>query len=463
MLTGGICPRILRKKKTVCGKPIKSSGVCGRHKTPHDRQAFKAKKLDNLPIIGITPAPSNPNAGYWPTQIEASKEVLSVFQSGRHYCVLAAQCQSGKTGVSKNAIANILSVNSQIIPIVIIPISSNEIYAQTRREFMEFVDESNILSLPQLLDADCLKRRMDKNPSREFLFVIDESHLNSLVVPGEASCLFNALKKINVCTDGSFIPDNCYILSISATPTAELAGILQLRGTDMPGKDIVYFKPGENYYGIADMFSLERVFPAVSLKEEADREAFSRVIHDQYYGQQKYGIVRLRSHQECVSMSVHLARQNIPALIYNSYVHMSADISMILKRAPDQLIIILLVQRLRASIQLDTRHVCMVHENITATADTTTQGLPGRMCGYGKRDHAVDVYCNVPVLKAQLEWITSGFAPESIPQCRTVTGHYVPSKVGTLKPVYREPISKSIYCFKIPSASSASSAPSESV
>jgi len=442
------------QKGSICGKPVTLSGVCGRHKTPYDRRVFKTNKFENaVKTLGVRPAPTDPNAGYWPTQIAAGKEVLTVFQSGRHYCVLAAQCQSGKTGVSKNAIANVLSVNPQIIPIVIIPISSNEIFAQTQREFSELVDVSNILSLPQLHDADCLKRRMEKNPGRDFLIVIDESHLNSLIVPGEASCLFNALKNINVCTDGSFIPDNVFILSISATPTAELAGVLQLRGiAEMPGKDVVYFKPGENYYGIADMFALEKVLPAVTLKEEGDRQAFAQVIHTRYFGRPKYGIVRLRSHQECLSMAVHLAALNIPAFIYNSYVHTSVDIGTILKRAPDQLIIFLLVQRLRASIQLDTQHICMVHENITATSDTTTQGLPGRMCGYGKQDHAVDVYCNVAVLKAQMEWITSGFAPECIPQCRTVTGQYIPEKVGTLKPVYREPISKSIYCLKVPVA-----------
>jgi hypothetical protein len=438
------------RKGSVCGKPITQSGVCGCHKTPYDRRVFKMGKYEQgVKTIGHSVVITDPNAGYWPTQITAGQDVLQVFQSGRHYCILAAQCQSGKTGVSKNAIANIQKVNQNILPIVIIPISSNEILEQTKREFQELVDVSNILSLPQLHDVDCLKRRMEKNPGRDYLIVIDESHLNSLVVPGEASCLFNALKSVDICTDGSFIPANCYILSISATPTAELAGLLQLRGAvEMPaesGKDVVYFKPGENYYGIADMFSTERVFPAVPLKEEGDRQAFAEMIAMRYSTRQKYGIVRLRSHVECLSLANYLARHNIPALIYNSYNAASTDISTVLKRAPDQLIMVLLVQRLRASIQLDTQHVCMVHENITAMVDTTVQGLPGRMCGYGKRAHAVDVFCNVDGLKAQLKWINSGFAPECIPHCRTVVGNYIPAKVANLKSVYPEPIAKSIY------------------
>jgi len=388
----------------------------------------RIRYLEKIHVLPPMPHFPDPYADTRVNQIVAAEKVLECYTAGHKFVMLVSQCQSGKTGVGKNTLRLWLNSRPNGIAILIIPISSNDILAQAKREFHGIVHPDNILSLPQMLNTECIKDRMEKNPGREFILVIDESHLNATIElqSFSANCLFNSLKYAGIHPNGTEIADNCWLLSISATPNAELAGLLH---QESPGKAIVYLEPGEGYYGIEDMLLSGHVYQGFDLKE--DLPNFADTCKTRYGHLAKYGLIRMKSHAHCEEFGGLLVRLGIKYIIYDSYMTLPGTIMGQVQIEPAEFTILLLVHRLRASIQVDTQHICMVHENPKTFVDTIIQGLPGRMCGYNKKDHGVDIYCNPLALTAQVEWLKNTFRREYIPACRTVRSH--------------EPIEKSIY------------------
>jgi hypothetical protein len=439
------CLQIIRygkKKGDVCNR-----SRCRIHKSAIDRKTFKKNKYRQAIKKMAQPfsAPPFPNVRqhFYTNQAVAGEEIMNVYTYMR-YCILVAQCQSGKTGVAKNVICNFVNLHLDAIPILLIPISSNDILNQAKREFQHLIHEDNILSLPQMLNTDCLADRIAANPGRAVLLIVDESHLNA-TIEKSANCLFNTLRNAGINGAQGILPDNCWLLSISATPNAELAGHLQ--NTTEANKAIVQLVPGEHYYGIKDMLTSGRVFESHRLKEDLAQKNFINDIKDRYMDMCKYGLVRLPSHASCTRFQPLLAAEGIHSVIFDSYVPTSRDIGQQVKIAPTGLTLILMVHRLRASVQVDSTYICFVHENFVKNVDTTIQGLPGRMCGYGKRAHAVDIYCNPLALMAQLRWLEDGINSVYIPSCRTIQGGFSSHDEESIAVRRCKPIEKSIYHF----------------
>jgi hypothetical protein len=438
---GTLCTRKWYANHEACKSHIPLLGKRLMKQQRHETQLLGLKVRLPIPIPVTAPFPTA-NEQFFENQIKAGQEVLQIYQQEPRvpYCVLVAQCQSGKTGAAKNVMRNFCNLHLDAIVILLIPIGSNDILNQARREFREELQPEDILSLPQMLNTNCLKERIDLHPERKFLIVIDESHMNALVEQS-ANCLYNTLRNANIAANGTQVPDNCWLLSISATPNAELSGLLQ--GNAQGKKAVVYLEPGEDYYGLKDMLHLDRIKQAVRLSTAEQQTAFIGTLQERYAGQHKYAIVRMKSHHHCEEFALRLTTVGIKSLIFDTYVKRTSQVATQVLVKPEEFTVILIVHRLRASIQLDTRNVCMVHENNIKNVDTTTQGLPGRMCGYGKRDHGVEVYCNPEAIRAQIAWLDAKFSAESIPSCRSVTGHYLAPVDAD--PLYPEPIRKSIY------------------
>ena len=439
---GDLCQRPWHQSFTSCIYHIApATKIFLKRKREQEQAEAASHKRGHIGIPAGIPF-LQPDDPFWPNQIKAGQEVLRVYQQ-IHYGVLVAQCQSGKTGAAKNIMRHFRNTHLDAIVILLIPISSNDILGQAQREFREEVYPENILSLPQMLNTDCLKDRLAAYPGRAFLIVVDESHMNALVIQS-ANCLFNTLRNAGIAANGTMVPDQCWLLSISATPNAELAGLVQAAAQGR--KAVVYLKPGADYYGLKDMQTLGRVKEALKLGTTEEQMAMIRLLQETYGRLNKYAILRMKSHAHCEEFSRRLASVGIPALIFDTYVKRSSQVAVQVQVKPEGFTVILIIHRLRASIQIDSRNICMVHENNIRHVDTTTQGLPGRMCGYGKRGHAVDVYCNPEAVAQQVAWLDDQFGSKSIPYCRSISGRYTePDVSDEAPPSYCQPIRKSIY------------------
>ena len=448
----------------ICGHPIKSginrNQLCTRKWRPgHEACTYHIPILGKRllkqqrppPVLTVGPRPIPTQAPFYSVdtffranQVAAGHAVLAVYRQEPRMpcCVLVAQCQSGKTGAARHVIQNFCNAHLDAVVFLLIPISSNEILSQARREFAREVQPDNILSLPQMLQTDCLRIRLARYPGRQCLIVVDESHMNALV-DQSANCLYNTLRNAGIHPNGLVIPDNCWLLSISATPNAELSGLLQESAVGK--KAVVYLEPGVGYYGLKDMVDLGRIHPALKLTTPEGQTAFLALLQTQYAHRLKYAIVRMNSHACCEEFARRLVAAGLQAMIFDSFVQRTRQIAAQVDIAPMAFTVLLIVHRLRASIQLNTQHICLVHENNIKNVDTTTQGLPGRMCGYGKRDDAVDVYCNPEAVHQQVAWQEDRFGVKTIPPCRSITGHYVAPNPVDAPPRYAAPIIKSIY------------------
>ncbi len=422
----------------VCTQIIKSGPnqghICGRSNCSYHKAKVAKKPVVSCvaPIMKKIIKPDGmidlviklPNAGNTEAD-KAAHDIIQIFKTGIRFIVLVAETQSGKTGACKMTIVQFCKEYDIVIPFVIIPVNDNEILNQARREFDKIVDATHILSIPQLKNANHIRQLMEHDritcPNAKFLIIIDESHMGATIDNNSGTtCLLNNLRNINIRPNGLSAPDNCNILTVSATPNAEISGMIH---TSINGKkQMVKLKPGKTYYGVKDMFELNRVHQSLDLSEVENQKALAELLKSKYANLRKYAIVRaLNSHHSSDMMTI-FHNYSIPCIPYDMYNNKGSKIQSILNRVPEQLTVIFIIQRCRASMQIDSTNVCMIHESYNADAPTTAQALPGRMCGYNKRDHAVDIYCNVDALKVHLNWINSDFNCDAIPVCKNITG-----------------------------------------
>jgi hypothetical protein len=430
-----ICKNIIKsgvRKGQPCGIT-----KCGRH--------HKKEKLINpaTPLdLKNEPVPNHPNKvaivkklpGHMDltNQVKVAQEAIALFRDQRHFVIMTAQTQSGKTGAAKQVITLFSEgFGHNFIPILLIPVNDNGILNQAYREFDGLIDHDYILSIPQMLEKTRIANIMAKSPDYKILIIIDESHMGATITENGTTCLLEILANAQINPNGTYAPEKCYILSVSATPNAEIAGLIGLNSSNgEKKKDRVILRPGAGYYGIADMFNLDRVHPAFDLKTEEQKVKLSQLIATKYSGIHKYILIRVKSIADSDIFS-RILQEHLenPRIIQYDQKHEGKDkLKEYLDTSPERLTIILLIHRCRASMQLNTQHIAMVHENPDAEIDVTTQGLPGRMCGYGKAEHGVDIYCNQQALKTQLNWINSDFSTFSVPTCKNVDGG-----VGTLE------------------------------
>lgn len=367
-------------------------------------------------------------------QEKAAIEALELYTNGFKYVCLVAQCQSGKTGAAKTIIHEFYNDSTNypnFTPILLIPISDNDILNQARREFNELIDPNNILSLPQMKDNNYIKNLINDHRyvNHKFLVIVDESHMGSTFknLNNPTTLLFDILKNANIFPNGKRIHPRCFYLSISATPNAEFAGLLQREINNI--KKPIILEPGDGYYGIKDMFENNKIFQSYDLNNYSEKNNLVDLIKNKYISIKKYIIIRVKDTNEAKIFGDQiklLLKDTVKIIRYNSKEtnkkKKDKKLNEILNEPPLLLTVILLVNRCRASIQLDSQNICMVHEKFDADVSITTQGLPGRMCGYHKKNHQVDIFCNVSALQIQLNWIETNFDIMSIPQDKNISG-----------------------------------------
>ena len=250
------------------------------------------------------------------------------------------------------------------------------------------------------------------------LLILDESHFAQM----QSSLVHQFITKcVGITMDADINKwknQNIVFLSVSATPMSELAHLL-----DDCQKDKLLLTPDNDYYGFEKMIQLQKMKQSFQLSNIDHRKTLIQIIEN-YHVQQsktkqyKYIIIRFCNTPKG-RVNKDLFKQDISFPVkyinFHSKIMNIKDINHMIKEPPSILTIIEIYHSLRAGIQLNTKHICMIHDSPTGWTDTTAQGLAGRCCGYDKECHQVDVYCNLESIKKYIRLIEQDFEPQYIP------------------------------------------------
>jgi hypothetical protein len=346
-------------------------------------------------------------------QYRAGREIVEYHDAGIRNVILVAQMQSGKTGTARYIVHHYLhcipppAMNPENI-YFICGMNDNDLRMQAIREFQTLIPPQNILFSKQLQKINTWAASQPEDfPAmvRADLVIIDESHYAG----NEHSHVDRFVKLVKA---GGKQP---LILSVSATPMAELAT------SELSCKGRVYLPPGPDYYGIEKIFSDGRIYPAADVSHQPER--LMDIIMHNYEEQNelaefKYNIIRLPSQWYYKDLQEELATLDMDIDYINHHTASSkdADFNNYLRTPPAKMTIIWVYNSLRAGKQLNTQHVGFVHDTASSAPDTIAQSLLGRIMGYGKRDHNVICYTDVPAARLMLGWVQKLFDPAWIPK-----------------------------------------------
>jgi len=358
-------------------------------------------------------------------QCSAGKEIIKHFETGiSKHVILVAQMQSGKTGTAKYVVYNLSkpkqSHNSESELKLddtkfyfICGMNDNDLREQAINEFKGLIPKERILFSKQLQALNHSEKKL--TPSLVF---VDESHYAS-----ESNSQIDLFfKKIGD-------SEQPYIVSISATPMAEIATSYKY------SKSIVRLNPGVGYYGIRDIFSKCLIFPSINITKNMDK--FIDLVSTEYEIQQsnnqkKYNIVRLPSqwYFKDIEEEIQELELDIDFINHHSQFSKIDDFNNYLSKKPNKMTIIWVYNSLRAGKQLNTTHIGFVHDTAESKPDTIAQALLGRIMGYNKEKHNVRCYTDIESANSMLEWVNKSFDPCYIPQgSRSIIGGYTDKEI----------------------------------
>jgi hypothetical protein len=239
-------------------------------------------------------------------------------------------------------------------------------------------------------DLPLLANRINRYPElkHKTLFIIDESHYGA----SKGQQLDKFFRDINAPVNKP-LPDKLYILSVSATPYAQL--MLNLSHN---ADNTVYLETAPSYIGINDFYAADR------FKTTFDpiRKSMEFVHLIKSYGN-KYGLVRALKIEDELRMLCEA--HDIRVISYDSDGDITTleELNDILAIKPTKPTIFILKHKLRAGCVIKHKqHIGFIWENAaTPNTDTILQGLIGRMCGYNS-NLDVDIYAYPELLNGEL-------------------------------------------------------------
>lgn len=328
--------------------------------------------------------------------------------------VTVAEMQSGKTFCMKRLIYIINKYNDSIRDLgieidkfniyVILCASSNNLKNQHKFNLPEISNKIYHLNdiakfLKNIYEYESLFTTMADSG----LIIFDECHCdveNSKIIDR----FRKQLKMISKENKTKF-----YKIGFSATPYEQILA-------DYP-KVIMY--PGNNYYGICEMFSRDFcvIFQSKDLSNEDEcAELFYEISIDNFYY-----IIRLPAKKnkadlvfDNIEKQIKILGKKLDSIIYDMDYH--GNINEILEVRPKKPTIVYLKNKLRMGEYLNTTYVYMVHDDPNNQfAHTTTQSLVGRCCGYHKKSHRTIIYCDYAKAYEHYQWIKHDYSVNYIP------------------------------------------------
>lgn len=353
--------------------------------------------------------------------VNAAAEIFKKFKKYREI-LTTAEMQSGKTDVMKRVIYIIQKYTEKIRDIginihannihLVICASSLNLKNQLQEKLSEIKHRIYHLNdinkfIKNTFEYEALLTGM----ASQGLIIFDECHCDA-----ETGKIIDKFRKILEKYSQENKTDY-YKIGFSASPYEQIVA----------GYPKVIMQPGENYYGLKEMFNtyydVPLIFQAKNLVDEAEcQELFQEIdVYNKYY------IFRLpsgKNDQELVMTNIEKAfkraKSNIDTYIYD--MNHKNNINELIEIKPDNPTIIYLKDKLRMGEYLNTRYVYMVHDDPNNMyTHTTIQSLIGRCCGYNKRDHKTIIYCDLEKAWQHYQWIRHDYDIKYLPtECKYV-------------------------------------------
>lgn len=349
----------------------------------------------------------------FPNQAKASQEIITHFKEGRRAVLLAAEMQSGKSGTAKDTIVRFNEEFPDSVASIILTINDNDLVKQMQREFGSYVTHNYIFKATDLSSKLYMKTLRNEHKDKKILVIIDESHYGC----NRDGSLDRFFRSGDVGLDGCNLPDNMYLLTISATGNAEV--VLTGDPDVHQYKRVVVLGNAEGYYGISNMLEDGSLREGWKLQGRNISSScwikLGELITEYCNGTPTYKVIRVIDSNGIKTLRDIVAKMvGIKFISYDQYSTIN-DINSLVGQQPECHTVIALAQKIKASKQLDTQYINMMFEYSDGHISTTVQGLPGRRCGYGKSNHNVTIYSNKKHCEVYNSWASNGFRPSGTP------------------------------------------------
>jgi len=311
-------------------------------------------------------------------QQDAAMNILTQFQLGMNSSLLRADVQSGKTGTYQYLIRMMFATNMIDRAYIVCGSHETELRDQCLRDVREW-NSAYERQIKVIFRQDFKKSTMSK---RRTLIVVDETHL----VCEKDQTLSRFLQRHQV-TLGGTTPmmrrDQIYILSVDATPFAELSAIIH---NESMGKGRVVLENGPGYFGPQDYYRNGHIRKTFDVR--ARRGHFINLIQR---FPQKYFLIRMNRRNRQFQAMKAAAIEAGADVVYFTSDKSTAENRQIqlseLEHAPERTTIVFIIGKLRCGKRVVKQHIAIAWEgSLGADTDVLLQGLLGRMSGYDVPD-----------------------------------------------------------------------------
>ena len=307
----------------------------------------------------------------YPNQRKAADEILDCFHSEINYCLLRADVQSGKTGTYQYLIRMMLSSGMIDRAYILCGSHELELIAQCEDDIIEWHSGKQRTQVQILFRQHFEKNLM--NTTRT-LIIVDETHL----VCGKDQSLSTFLQRHELTLIGTterMVQNSTYILSVDATPFAEIAAMKH--GASFR-KGYVVLENAEGYFGPQHYLAAKLIHETFDI---GTKKAMFVSLIKRF--PRKYFLVRVTKRNKQYNLLMK-ACQGICDVVYFTSKKSDTQIALqTLETAPLRTTIVIIDGRLRCGKRVPKKHIAVVWEtSVAANTDTIIQGLLGRMSGY---------------------------------------------------------------------------------
>lgn len=367
----------------------------------------------------------------------------AMFEQDRHYVLLLAQMQMGKSGTYWRVILEAL--RRGLIEQVFI-VSGNrerELYAQVQDDVLdsgkEWRDRIQIL-----WGADLSKKLVDV-PSNT-LIVWDEAHYAQSLK--NAPFKFFRHNRLEGLLNGTGCDrahaDNIRLLTVSATPFSELHSKSEEGGQN---HFVVRLPQPPSYFGVEYYLRENRVKPSFEINELLVEDLDELITR--YSGTPSYMVIRVLDTRKRTRLVRQVCKRlGVRCETINSKVR-TMEVSE-LARKPQCPTVVLISGMLRMGKVMPKEHVSMVFEEKTPKnsrhSDTGLQGLFGRVCGHSTEGFDIDVYVEESMIDYASDYIES-YDSANGPLCKpamNIRKGRKSTKAGSLCERLQEPPKKGV-------------------
>ena len=371
----------------------------------------------------------------------AGDKAFNYYTRTQHrYVLLRADVQSGKTGTYQYLIRKMLERGIIDRAYIICGSHELELINQCRDDIKEWHPE-RINGEVKVLFRQHFKEKMNTHRA---LIVVDETHL-VCDKDQTLSCFLQDHNLTMMGTTPEMKANETYILSVDATPFAELSAIEY--ESSCP-KAVVKLENAADYFGPMDYFRQGLIRETYSFADQRFNDLVEQLpqkyILVRITGKNRQGyqhltsaahrtgcdIVRFTSKEEKGNQQFVISQEDADEF-HRVYPHSRPVLC--LESAPPRTTIVIVDGRLRCGKRLVKTHIGAVWETSKgANTDTIIQGLLGRMCGYDVPAIKPLIFLPSKCLKLNPDKIINAcdleraFIPDTIPR---YASHIIPGRL----------------------------------